>query len=136
MKPREVARYDLKTLQGDFFMDIESWNCCTSNPENKSWYFLNILEGQIQKIIKCPVSNNGVRNGKNPQKIKVQWTFIRYSRVRGTEHTLLVDPSFYRVTHIELYFLEWYKLWLYFLIRLRIQTETINLGLVNNWYLH
>ena len=28
---------------------------------------INVLEGQIQKIIKRPVSNKGVRDGKKPQ---------------------------------------------------------------------
>ena len=28
---------------------------------------MNILEGQIQKIIKRPVSNKGIQDGKNPK---------------------------------------------------------------------
>ena len=35
--------------------------------QNKSGYFINVLEGQIQKINKSPVPNKGVQNGKNPQ---------------------------------------------------------------------
>ena len=35
-----------------------------------SGYLINVLEGQIKKIIKRPVLNKGVRNGKNPKKNK------------------------------------------------------------------
>ena len=38
--------------------------------QNKSGYFINVQEGQIQKINKSPVPNKGVQNGKNPQKNK------------------------------------------------------------------
>ena len=30
-------------------------------------YIINVLEGQVEKIIKRPVSNKGVRDGKNPK---------------------------------------------------------------------